>query len=574
MLSIVGRISRPGLWVFGALLVAAPALALVPDQIALVVNSSVPDSRAMADLYARQRHIPDGRIIEIHFDPVSVISPAEEMPADAYEPQVAAPVRNFLLQHNLQDRVKCLVTFWGVPLRIGRRALSPAARDEFAALTKDLVATRASIVKDVVTIEQCAAQLNPDFKPQQGEELSRLGKRLDAALKLSMEGLPGLKDPAARNARYEQITSTTDRLLGADRTTLLVAQPVVALFSPHPPTPQDVTESRSRLSEAERQLSQLQLDTSTAIEREQSRTLARDALGLFGYAFMVENQTQILNTDQSEAALDSELALLWWHNYPKARWIANRLQWRSVESLRARRFPVSPTLMVTRLDGPSLQIVSNLILTSVKVEAAGLQGQIAIDARGLPGNDPYGEYDQKLRNLAGLLSKKTKLKVTFEDTPALIAPHSLQDIGVYCGWYALRNFSSPGSFTPGAIGFHTASFECISLRRPGEHGWVRGLLSEGVIGTLGPVAEPYLQSFPPPDEFFPLLMTGKLTLAEAYWRTLPWGSWMQTCIGDPLYNPYKNNPPLAVEDLPGDLGRALNDAAVFLPATLPTQPAR
>jgi uncharacterized protein (TIGR03790 family) len=230
--------------------------------------------------------------------------------------------------------------------------------------------------------------------------------------------------------------------------------------------------------------------------------------------------------------------------------------------------------MVARLDGPSLFIVRNLILTSVKVEAAGLQGQVALDARGMTGSDSYSRYDQKIRDLAGLLSTKTKLKITFDDTPNLIPSHSLQDIAVYCGWYALRNFSPPGSFSPGAVGFHTASFECISLRHKGEHGWVRGLLSEGVVGTLGPVAEPYLESFPPPNEFFPLLLTGKLTMAEVYWRTVPWSSWMQTYIGDPLYNPYKTNPALAVKDLPGNLARALNDSPVFLPATMPTQPAR
>ena len=30
-------------------------------------------------------------------------------------------------------------------------------------------------------------------------------------------------------------------------------------------------------------------------------------------------------------------------------------------------------------------------------------------------------------------------------------------------------------------------------------------------------------------------------------------SWMNTCIGDPLYRPYAKNPPLAVEDMPGGL---------------------
>jgi hypothetical protein len=35
-------------------------------------------------------------------------------------------------------------------------------------------------------------------------------------------------------------------------------------------------------------------------------------------------------------------------------------------------------------------------------------------------------------------------------------------------------------------------------------------------------------------------------------------SWMISMIGDPLYTPYKTNPPLAVEDLPARLGKALD----------------
>ena len=68
------------------------------------------------------------------------------------------------------------------------------------------------------------------------------------------------------------------------------------------------------------------------------------------------------------------------------------------------------------------------------------------------------------------------------------------------------------------------------------------VLEEGVAATLGPVAEPYLFSFPLPDQFFPLLMTGKLTLLEAYFLTVPQVSWMQILIGDPLYQPFKHHP--------------------------------
>jgi len=194
-----------------------------------------------------------------------------------------------------------------------------------------------------------------------------------------------------------------------------------------------------------------------------------------------------------------------------------------------------------------------LISSSAAVERTGLQGQFAIDARGMLPKDPYGLYDQSLRNLATIVRLHTKLKVTLDDRDEVFAPHSVGNVALYCGWYSLRHYVPGCSFNRGAVGFHVASFELLSLHTPGESGWVRGLLTDGVVATLGPVAEPYLESFPEPDEFFPLLLTGKLTLAEVYWRTTPMTSWMQDCIGDPLYRPYAVNPALAVEDLPAGL---------------------
>ena len=75
------------------------------------------------------------------------------------------------------------------------------------------------------------------------------------------------------------------------------------------------------------------------------------------------------------------------------------------------------------------------------------------------------------------------------------------------------------------------------------------MIEEGVAATLGPVSEPYLSSFPLPDLFFPLLMTGKLTLLETYFISTPHISWRQILIGDPLYTPFKNNPVIDVESL-------------------------
>jgi len=109
----------------------------------------------------------------------------------------------------------------------------------------------------------------------------------------------------------------------------------------------------------------------------------------------------------------------------------------------------------------------------------------------------------------------------------------------------------------------------ITLRQEDPRSWVRGMLDDGISATLGAVAEPYVQAFPQADDFFPLLMTGKLPLAEVYWKTTPWTSWMISMIGDPLYNPYKVNPALAVGDLPTRLRGIFAASATNPTATLP-----
>jgi uncharacterized protein (TIGR03790 family) len=95
-------------------------------------------------------------------------------------------------------------------------------------------------------------------------------------------------------------------------------------------------------------------------------------------------------------------------------------------------------------------------------------------------------------------------------------------------------------WTPGAVAYHLASGEATTLRDPGSQAWCKKMIEDGVAATIGPVYEPYLAAFPRPEQFFGLLLEGKLTLVECYYRTLPHNSWMMTLIGDPLYRPFKN----------------------------------
>jgi uncharacterized protein (TIGR03790 family) len=267
----------------------------------------------------------------------------------------------------------------------------------------------------------------------------------------------------------------------------------------------------------------------------------------------LDQRQRTLTHAETEACVDSELMLLWWDRYPLYRWQVNTLYFQVPQQVRQGRPPV---LMTCRLDGPSVELVKGLVDQAIEVEKQGLAGKVYVDARGIrynPKTEPdgfgYGGYDESLREMARLLEKEAKLPVTLDDRPALFAPGSCPECALYCGWYSLANYVDCCKFVPGAVAYHIASAEAVSLRNPKAKFWCKNLLDNGVIATLGPVAEPYTLGFPKPAEFFGFLVTGKYTLVECYSKTVVFSSWMTVLVGDPLYNPFARNPRLRPEQV-------------------------
>jgi uncharacterized protein (TIGR03790 family) len=528
----------------------SPSLALEPDQIALIVNSNVPAGRKLAEYYAAQRHIPAAQIIELSLSASKdAAHPSEDMTPEEFDAKVLPAVRQFLMINALDKKVTCLVTFWGVPLRIDGRSLAQGDKKELAEIKAQLEELRVHLESQVKAAEALALVLDQDFKAGSASDLDSLGRRAETALGSIIRNIVKTPDSPKRATEYEQLMDLIRDLAGSPAVADKKAQPEFWPLAPKPPTNEEIIASRQHTADLLKQINEIQSQPQSTETRIKLRELFKSELGVLNFARLLVAEVRDIDTAESESAFDSELALLWWPPYPKARWTLNPLDWHYNG-----RVQLPPhTLMVMRLDGPSEQYVRDLIDTSIKVEAEGLKGEVVLDARGKPPSEPYGVYDQTIRNLNGLLEKKTSLTVVLDNKDSLIPENSEKNIAIYCGWYSLRKYVSPGQFNPGAVGFHIASAEMVSLHNPKETGWCHNLMNAGVVGTLGPVAEPYLQSFPPADEFFPLLMTGKLSLAEVYWKTTPWASWMQCCVGDPLYKPYKVNPPLKVEDLPDPL---------------------
>lgn len=258
---------------------------------------------------------------------------------------------------------------------------------------------------------------------------------------------------------------------------------------------------------------------------------------------------------ESHACVDSELMLLWWPQYKLERWVANPLYFQASDTYRQ---SCPPVLMTARLDGPTAAIAVRLVDDAIAAEAKGLDGNVVIDARGIP-YDPnpkgkidtghgYGGYDESFREAAKLL-ESAGMKVTLDQKNEVLPAGSAKGVALYAGWYSHGKFVDCCEYVPGAVAWHLASSEAITLRKPDSPLWCPNLLKKGVAATLGPVAEPYTVGFPKPAEFFGLLATGQYTLVECYARSTTLCSWMMVLVGDPLYNPFKKNPRLKPTDV-------------------------
>lgn len=528
---------------------AASAPALQPDEIALIVNSNEPAGRDLAQFYAQARHIPDNRILELD------LPKSEEMPLTDYERTVVPQVREFLRTGHLEQKVKCFVTFYGVPLRLSGRVNTPAESREQAELRQELIKAAAQLAAPVQALEQLAKRIDPAFQPSIGNDLDHLALRARGAEHDIIMRSEAQTDPTERARIAEELFGVLEPLAGDAMKIKQMALHQLLHPTTQPAEKTALLAAKSDFDRAVQAAALLEQSPFDASARQKLRQLAAKQFGLFGYIKLLREQVDYLDTTDTSSAFDNELALVRWTTYSHVRWRENPLFYAAPKS----PVPLPPVCMVMRLDAPKSETVKQIITASIQTETHGLQGKVVLDSRGLaPGRGSSSDrglagYDQMLRDLGSLLRAHTKLDVVTDDKPEVLPPNSVNDVALYCGWYSLRHYVPSCQFVPGAVGYHIASFELVSLHSPNETGWVAGLLNHGVAATMGPVAEPYLQAFPRPDDFFPLLLTGKMTLAEVYWHTTPMTSWRISAIGDPLYTPYKNDPALEVKDLPARL---------------------
>mgnify|MGYP002622734551 CR=1 FL=1 len=527
---------------------AAP---LTADELLLIYNARNPASKALADHYAKVRKVPADRLC-----PIDVAPGREEIARAHFDAQIRQPIRDYLEQHHLKYTVRCLVTFYDIPFRVGKKVLSNAEMAILDRLKKQFIAQLDELEKLLDAFEALDPAVNtPEQKPitDQSMRYRILSERYAKNRVAILQHLTPQQGTPEGDKSIERFMALIREIEGLAN---LVAQLQTNDGPNRKQMEQQLVEAQETIKQEQAKVLKILAGPLDHPKRDAARAWLRKYRGLIGVLGSLNADIDRLRPDETQAAVDSELMLLWWDDYPQYRWVVNTLCWRMStdprvtaaipEADRHRRI-----LMAARIDAQDAKTAQRMIDDAVRAEKQGLQGRAYIDARGLHGDGDAGPtgFDNDLRLLSEHLTRHTNIPTTLDDNDAVFAPGNRPDAMLYTGWYSLRNFVDAFEFVPGAVAFHVASFEAVGLRHPKERGWVKNLLEDGVAATVGPVAEPYLESFPLPSEFFGLLLTGEYTLAECHAYTSPFASWMVILFGDPLYRPFAHRPQWTVRDV-------------------------
>jgi uncharacterized protein (TIGR03790 family) len=556
---------------------AIPPGGLDPNHIGLVFNKNSQQSGELALFYADRRGIPKRQMIALD------VALAEQMPRERYEPDVAEPIRKWLIERDMADRIACLVTFYDVPIRVDRQSPTPEMRQALRRARRywdtALKEYEEVLVQANQIVRPTKVPTTTTSGPRPEKKVAGMAKQFRTTVVQAIKRATRLREPSAVRDVNRQILSCMERAHGVSGVVAHLRQSnqgdahlgEVQLEKLQRAVRQGTAQLRAMLGEG-----------MLSPRREDAYRLIRRIAGVIGLLGQLERDINELKGLETNAALDSELSLLWARPASLYRWRVNTLnvRLRSDQAVRASRHATEferPAVMVARLDGPNPSTVRRIIEDAFATEKVGLKGHAYFDARGLSGSNrpgSYGSYDEDVRALAELMRTKTSIPTVLDNRKELFGPGACPDTAIYCGWYSLGKYQDAFDFVRGAVAFHIASVEAVSLRRSKRQYWCRRLLEDGVAATLGPVAEPYLMAFPKPREFFGLLLTGQYSLVECYYYTKPYASWMMLLIGDPLYRPFAANPQLKVEDVLTDSLLPIKPIPTSQPAgSASTQPA-
>jgi len=110
------------------------ALALEPKQILVIANSDIEQSVQIARYYCKRRKVPEDNILAL---PLGA-ELEDKISREAYDKYLAEPIRDKLSEYDVAGQIKCLLTVYGVPIKVEGRAPLRECKNELSRLRRSV----------------------------------------------------------------------------------------------------------------------------------------------------------------------------------------------------------------------------------------------------------------------------------------------------------------------------------------------------------------------------------------------------------------------------------------------------
>jgi len=114
------------------ILCCASVFALEPNEILVIANSDIGASVQLAQYYCARRGVPAGNILAL---PLGATL-NDTIARNDYEKQLAEPIRKKVSDYDFAAKIKCLLTTYGVPIKVGKRGPLKDQQDKLTQLEK------------------------------------------------------------------------------------------------------------------------------------------------------------------------------------------------------------------------------------------------------------------------------------------------------------------------------------------------------------------------------------------------------------------------------------------------------
>ena len=129
--------------ILSVLMCCGAGFALEPDQILVIANNDVAASLQIAQYYRAKRNVPEDNILVL---PLGT-GLRETISRDNYEKRFAGPIRKKLSTLGFAGKIRCLLTTYGVPIKVGGRGLLKGQEEKLRQVKK-LGDQMASVTKE------------------------------------------------------------------------------------------------------------------------------------------------------------------------------------------------------------------------------------------------------------------------------------------------------------------------------------------------------------------------------------------------------------------------------------------